>query len=118
MMQTARTLISLVAIVTAGCSTPGDVRRDGIQKEYVLQLPPARAARCLTRNAEEYSVIFVPRLQDTDVPNVYEVIVRTDLTAVAVARVGPRGSGSVATIWRSALPLMAIGLPDAMAKGC
>lgn len=106
------------ALAMAGCATPSEVCRDGIRTDYTLRRPPAQAARCLANNADEYMGLFDARVRDTDVADVFEVLVRTDLSVVAVAVVRPSSTGSTATIWRSVLPLTAIGLPAAMAKGC
>lgn len=104
--------VALLALL-AGCSTPGDVRRDGERAEVRLTLPPATATGCLARNADEFGGGYSSTIRGN------EVIVRLggEMT-VAVAEVRPDGAGSIATIWRRALTYPHGALPAAMTKGC
>lgn len=104
--------ITLLCLLAAGCSTPGDVRRDGVRHDYTLRSAPADAIRCITRNADDYGMGLIVQ-ERTD-----GVIVRSPETAIAVADVRPTGGGSAVTIWRHSVALGNRGLPDAMVRGC
>lgn len=107
----------IAAALVAGCATPSEMKTDGVRAEYTLRLPAPEAARCVTRNAEEFHRWYEVSPRDVGGGS-YEIHVRTSGNLVAVAAVSPKGTGSHATIWRTPMPGFANWLPDAMAKGC
>ena len=115
-MKTAAA-ISL-AIVLAGCATPAELRRDGVRTDYTLRLPPAQAARCMVRNAEEFWGALHATVRDSDTSSVFEVQVRANEQLAAIAEITAKGKGAITTIWNSRIMLFAQGLPDAMVGGC
>lgn len=112
-----RLAIPVALALLTGCATPTELKQDGIRTHYTLRLPPDQAARCLARNAEEYFGGFGAQVRETEAPGILEVHVRME-QLLAVAHIEPKGGGSSATIWRGRIPLIAWGLPEAMAKGC
>jgi hypothetical protein len=105
-----------LALLLSACSTPQEVRNDGTRHDYALRLPPADAAKCLARNADDHSGYITPTLREAG--GTFEVLVKGLDSTLAVAEVRPASSGSSATIWRAHIPAMPFGLPAAMVKGC
>ena len=105
-----------VCLLLASCyATASDLRKDGVRKDYSLDLAPRQAARCLARNAELRNTSFKAQIRETDTL-VTEVLVQRGDAVLALAHVAPWKSSAVATIWRIASETE--GLPNAMANGC
>lgn len=99
--------IALLAML-AGCYTPGEIRDQGTRHERAVSLPPAEAASCMARHANDYGMGVYATV------NGNEVVVRGSESAFAVATAAP----GKATIWLGPNALLLGSLPDAMAKGC
>lgn len=102
-----RALIAL-PLLLAACYTPGEIREQGTRSEHAVRLPPAEAASCMARNANEYGMGVYATVNGT------EVVVRGSESAFATASAVP----GKATVWLGPNALLLGSLPAAMTRGC
>ncbi len=127
-MRRMTTLLAATAL--AGCAvshTPKDVMETGAQTTHKLKGPPLDAAWCMARNVENWrpsalGATFHPQVRPL-APGAQELIVTAatlDPTVIAVARVMPDGTDSIATLWMTTRPIIQgrDATRDAMLQGC
>lgn len=105
----------------AGCAlTPAEVSEQGTRRTAAARLPPAQAAVCIERNAENRSAYYVARQRALD-DGVVEVVIRfTEILGVlAIVRLHPEGTGSAIEMWTSPNVLVDAGdLTKHFISGC
>jgi hypothetical protein len=113
-----RQIISVFAASAclAGCVAP-DLRQTGTLSEHTLQLPPLKAAQCVTRNAKDYHSWYEANIQG--IPMGLEVVVVSFGKKIAVAEIKETTVGpTTASIYQEKSWLVSSALAAAMAKGC
>lgn len=119
LMMKRLTIASLVLL--AGCSlTPKEVLDQGERTTFNSPQPPAAAARCLARNAENIAGHVTAR-ERTEANGTVEVTVRSNAetsSILAIATAAPAGTGSLVTITISPQALGPGMLKSRLPAGC
>lgn len=90
----------LLLVLLSGCvTTLADVRERGTRHEFTMTKPPAAAAACVARNAENAGDMMwghvMPTVREGSVPGTVELAA----PVMFIADFVPSGSGSKATVY-------------------
>ena len=121
MRKSIAALSALLAV--SGCVlTPAQLLDEGDRSELALKLPPAQAAGCMARNAENAGAGFRASVRALPRPDNYEVLLRIAQDTITYGTFGlvliePASTGSRATMYRHPAGATSSVFDD-MPKGC